>query len=121
MTIGGWYEQSGSFALALQAYQRAIEKGGNAVTAARASTQVAHLHNRAHQRALAVATLEPLVEVITTLADDLVQFVVTEYCQALRDLGRVNDARVFVRGVIRSFPTRAELPLLEQELLGAPE
>lgn len=119
MSLGEWYEQSGSPTLAQQAYREAIETNGNAASAALASTELARLLNKSHEPALAVATLQPAVAVIEDVAADVVQFVVTEYCEALRELGRVDEARIFVQRAVSLFPDRTELPLLEQHLLGS--
>lgn len=118
MSLGDWYEQSGSVALARKVYMRAIEKPDMAGPIL-AMVKLARLYNNAHEPARAVAVLQSAATTIENVPADTVQFVVTEYSKSLCDLGCVDDAREFIRHAITSFPDRAELPLLERHLLGA--
>lgn len=121
LSLGEWYEQSGAVDLAHEAYAQVIERDRAASLSVLARTKLAHLHNQTHQAALAGEVLETVAASIENVPPGAVQFVVTEYCRALRDLGRLDEARTFVRRVIASFPDRIELSLLAEQLLGAPD
>lgn len=120
MSLGEWYEESNAIDLAQQVYMKAIETSGTA-RPIRAIVKLARLHNRVHEPALAASLLQDAATAIEKVPADIVQFIVVEYCQSLRDLGRADDARVFIRHAIRSFPDRAELLRLEQHLFRAAE
>lgn len=120
MSLGEWYEESNAIALAQQVYMKAVETAGTPAPV-RPVVKLARLHNRAHEPALAASLLQDVATAIEKLPADVVQFVVVEYCQSLRDLGRVDDARMFIRDAIRSFPDRAELLMLEQHLFPVAE
>ncbi len=118
LALGEWHEFSGAHGLARGAYEEAVQLQG--LSATLAATTLARLHNEAHEPALAMAVLEHAVTQIDSAPADLVQFVVIEYIRAVRDLGRIADARAFVDRVTRLFPDRSEIPVIERHLLVTP-
>jgi tetratricopeptide (TPR) repeat protein len=120
LSLGEWYEKSGSGDVAHGKYAEVVKRAPGAGSSARARTNRARLYNDAHEAALAANVLESVVVAIEDVPPDVVQFVVAEYCFALRNLGRVDEARTFIRRAVGIFPERIELPLLEERLLDAP-
>jgi hypothetical protein len=116
LSLGDWHEFSGTAELARAAYRQAIEIGGEPAVLTR--TKLARLHNLGQEPARASEVLESTAAEIDNVPADVVQFVVAEYIQALREVGRVEDARTFVGRVTKCFPDRAEVALIARHVLG---
>ena len=118
MSLGEWYEHSGSIDNARKVYEQAAEKHVDTPSTLLARASIARLHNKEAQPGRAIALLEEIAATIDSAPADVVQFIAAEYCEALRRLGRFEDARAFFRRVTTLFPNHTELMLLEQHFLG---
>ncbi|HEV7767238.1 MAG TPA: hypothetical protein VGQ76_19710 [Thermoanaerobaculia bacterium] len=117
MSLGEWYRSVPANELARTTYQQAILVGGP-TSAVLPRIRLAELYNEDGEVALAIAVLQEEVQHIESIPEDTVQFVATEYCQALRQLHRDEEARAFLVRVKKSFPWREEIAQIEQRLFG---
>lgn len=108
LSLGEWYESIGATALARDAYSTLVDLEG-AKTDTLPRVRLARLYNAANESALAVAALHDLVVNPSDIPEDMVQFVVAEYYQALLRMGRTEAGHAFVSRVLELFPAREEI------------